>query len=76
MSYSTIITSLENNILIVTINRPDKLNTLNKDVFTDLNNVADEINNTTEISLSASIHFLFRTVLFILAARKLPSCHQ
>jgi enoyl-CoA hydratase len=49
MSYSTLLTNLENNILIVTINRPDKLNALNKDVFTDLNNVVDEIENTAEI---------------------------
>lgn len=49
MSYSTILTSLENNILIVTINRPDKLNALNKDVFTDISNVVDEISNNPEI---------------------------
>jgi enoyl-CoA hydratase len=49
MSYSTILTSLENDILIVTINRPDKMNALNKDVFTDLNGVVDEINNTPGI---------------------------
>lgn len=49
MSYSTILTSLENDILIVTINRPDKLNALNKDVFSDLNNVVDEINTTAAI---------------------------
>lgn len=47
--YSTILTNLENGILTITINRPDKLNALNKDVFTDLNNVVDEINNTPEI---------------------------
>lgn len=47
--YSTILTSLENNTLIVTINRPDKLNALNAQVFTDLDNVADEIYNNPEI---------------------------
>ncbi|MBK7884412.1 MAG: enoyl-CoA hydratase/isomerase family protein [Chitinophagaceae bacterium] len=49
MPYTTLLTTLENNVLIVTINRPDKLNALNKDVFTDLNNVADEINNNPDI---------------------------
>ena len=49
MSYTTLLTSLENNILTITINRPDKLNALTKDVFTDLNNVVDEIENTAEI---------------------------
>jgi len=47
--YSTLITSLENGILTITINRPDKLNALNRDVFTDINNVLDEIENNTEI---------------------------
>ena len=45
MNYSTLLTSLDNGIFIITINRPDKLNALNKDVFTDLENVADEIQN-------------------------------
>lgn len=47
--YQTILTSLENNILTVTINRPDKMNALNKDVFTDLNSVLDEIASNNEI---------------------------
>jgi enoyl-CoA hydratase len=47
--YQTILTSLENNILLISINRPDKLNALNKDVFTDLDNAVDEIQNNPEI---------------------------
>ena len=34
--YQTLLTSLENGILTVTINRPDKLNALNKTVFEEL----------------------------------------
>lgn len=49
MPYTTLLTELENNILIVTINRPDKLNALNKDVFTDLNNLVDEIEANADI---------------------------
>ncbi|HVZ26666.1 MAG TPA: enoyl-CoA hydratase-related protein [Sediminibacterium sp.] len=41
--YATLLTSLENGILTITINRPDKLNALNKQVFADLNKVLDEI---------------------------------
>ena len=41
--YQTLLTSLENNVLTITINRPEKLNALNKDVFTDLDNVINEI---------------------------------
>ena len=41
--YQTLLHSLQNGILTITINRPDKLNALNKDVFADLNKVLDEI---------------------------------
>lgn len=49
MNYTTLLTSLENNILTVTINRPEKLNALNKDVFTDLHNLVTEIETNAEI---------------------------
>ena len=49
MSYSTLLTELENSILTITINRPDKLNALNKAVFTDISNAVDEINNNAAI---------------------------
>jgi enoyl-CoA hydratase len=47
--YQTLLTSLENNIFIITINRPDKLNALSKDVFADLNKALDEIETNSEI---------------------------
>jgi enoyl-CoA hydratase len=47
--YLTLLASLENNILTITINRPDKLNALNKDVFTDLDNAVTEIETNAEI---------------------------
>lgn len=47
--YQTLLTALENGIFTITINRPDKLNALNKDVFTDLDNVVNEINSDPEI---------------------------
>ena len=49
MSYQTLLTSLENGIFTITINRPDKLNALNKDVITDLSNAMDEVYNNAEI---------------------------
>ena len=49
MSYQTLLTSLENGVFTITINRPDKLNALSKEVFTDLNSALDEINSNAEI---------------------------
>ena len=47
--YKTLLTSLENNVLTITINRPEKLNALNQDVFTDLDNVLNNIEKNGEI---------------------------
>lgn len=47
--YTTLLTSLENGIFTITINRPDKLNALNKQVFTDLDAAIDEVYNNVEI---------------------------
>ncbi|RPD43689.1 enoyl-CoA hydratase/isomerase family protein [Paracnuella aquatica] len=49
MNHTTLLPTLENGILTVTINRPDKLNALNKDVFTDIDAVLQEIESNKEI---------------------------
>jgi len=49
MTYSTLLTELENGILTITINRPDKLNALNATVFTELEMVTNEIQNNPAI---------------------------
>lgn len=41
--YQTIFTDLQNNILIVTIHRPDKLNALNKIVLEELNDILNDV---------------------------------
>jgi len=43
MNYTTLLTALENNTLTITINRPDKLNALNKDVINELSQAIDEV---------------------------------
>lgn len=49
MSYATLLTHLDNGIFTITINRPDKLNALNAQVFTDLDNAIDEVYNNNNI---------------------------
>ncbi|MFA6059753.1 MAG: enoyl-CoA hydratase-related protein [Taibaiella sp.] len=47
--YQTIKTDLTEGIYVITINRPDKLNALNKDVISELRSVLDEVYNNSEI---------------------------
>ncbi len=47
--YQTLLTSLEDNILTITINRPDKLNAINKTVMSELGLVMDKVCSTPEI---------------------------
>lgn len=47
--YQTLLAALDNGIYTITINRPDKLNALNKQVFTDLDAAIDEVYNNTAI---------------------------
>ena len=47
--YSTILTELDNGIFSIIINRPDKLNALNKTVMEELSLAIDEIYNNDEI---------------------------
>lgn len=49
MTYTTLLSSIDNHILTVTINRPEKLNALNATVFSELEMVVEEINNNSEI---------------------------
>jgi enoyl-CoA hydratase len=47
--YTTVLTSLENNIFTISINRPDKLNALNKTVIEELSSAIDEVLSNKEI---------------------------
>ena len=47
--YKTLLTSLENGIFLVTINRPEKLNALNQEVMNELEEVINEIEKNKEI---------------------------
>lgn len=47
--YQTLLTELKDGTLIITINRPDKLNALNKDVISDLSAAVQEVYDNPEI---------------------------
>ena len=49
MNYQTILLTITNGICTITINRPDKLNALNAQVFTDLDKAIDEVYSNAEI---------------------------
>jgi enoyl-CoA hydratase len=49
MTYQTLLTDLSENIFTITINRPDKLNALNKSVIDDLAEAISEIHHNPEI---------------------------
>lgn len=47
--YKTLLTSIEKNILVITINRPDKMNAINKDVMQELGEAIAELQTNPEI---------------------------
>ena len=47
--YHTLLVAVEDGICIITVNRPDKMNALNKGVFNDLDEVINEVYNNPEI---------------------------
>jgi enoyl-CoA hydratase len=47
--YTTLLTNLDNGIFTITVNRPEKMNALNKDVIEDLGNAIDEVYKNSEI---------------------------
>ncbi len=47
--YTSLLTVLDNSILIITVNRPDKLNALNKTVIEELSRAIDEVYSNPQI---------------------------
>jgi enoyl-CoA hydratase len=49
MNYQTLLLDVKDNIAVVTLNRPDKLNALNAQTIDDLNSVFDELKENEEV---------------------------
>lgn len=49
MAYETILTEVQDGVLVITINREDKMNALNKTVFDELTLAIDELYNNHEL---------------------------
>lgn len=49
MSYKNILFEIKNNIGIITVNRPDKLNALNGETINELESVFDSIKENQEV---------------------------
>ncbi len=49
MGYQTLLLDVKDNIAVVTLNRPDKLNALNAQTINDLNSVFDELKENAEV---------------------------
>ncbi len=47
--YTTLLTELEKGTLVITVNRPDKMNALNKDVIEELGKAIDDVYTNEEI---------------------------
>ncbi|NDC43096.1 MAG: enoyl-CoA hydratase [Chitinophagia bacterium] len=47
--YTTILTDIANGTMVITINRPEKMNALNKDVVTELGAALEEVYNNPDI---------------------------
>jgi enoyl-CoA hydratase len=47
--YTTLLLTPENGTLVITINRPDKMNALNRDVIEELGQALDEVYNNDEV---------------------------
>ena len=63
MSFQTLFTKMEDHTLIITINRPEKLNALNQQVMQDLDAVFDRVYKFPEIKFSFLI-FFFGNIFF------------
>ena len=73
MNYKNITVSNEGLIATVTINRPDKLNALNKQVIAELGDCMTQLDNDVEIRCVILTGSVIRLLLRVQTSLSLPS---
>ena len=76
MSFQTLFTKMEDHTLIITINRPEKLNALNQQVMHDLDAVFDRVYKFPEIKSVVLTGAGLKVLWLVQISKNLKHCQK